>query len=97
MHDSSLMLLFLLPLAAILLLGLCLGLQIWLASRPRLLPGLVQPTLWALLVLAGNLLARFNGAAVQSGFAGAGALLMAVLSLAVFLAARKRLNEKYKK
>ena len=70
--------------------GLLLALQIWLASKKSVIPGLVQPVVWMALALAGNLLPRLNGTAVESGVYGAGAIVMAVLSLLVWLIARRR-------
>lgn len=72
--------------------ALLLMLQVWLASRKKTWPGLVQPIVWAAFALAANLLPRMDRAAVQSGVNGIGAILMAVLSLVVFLAARRRLK-----
>ena len=76
----------------VVLVGLLLALQVWLASRKKTWPGLVQPIVWAAFALAANLLPRMDRAAVQSGVNGIGAILMAVLSLVVFLAARRRLK-----
>ena len=76
----------------IILVGLLLALQVWLASRKKTWPGLVQPVVWAAFALAANLLPRMDRAAVQSGVSGIGAIVMAVLSLVVFLAARRKLK-----
>lgn len=72
--------------------GLLLGLQVWLASRSKKWPGLVQPVIWAVFALVANLLPRLDGAAVEGGLRGMGAILMAVLSLLVYLFARRRLK-----
>lgn len=72
--------------------GLLLGVQVWLAGKGRLLWGLLQPAVWVACALAGNLLPRLQGTAVQGGLQSAGAVVMAVLSLAVFLLARRKFN-----
>ncbi|MBR5558923.1 MAG: hypothetical protein IKU72_01595 [Oscillospiraceae bacterium] len=72
--------------------ALLLGLQIWLAGKKKMLPGLIQPGVWCLFAVISNLLPRMDGTAVQSGVSGIGAIVMAVLSLIVFLFARSRLK-----
>jgi len=76
----------------IVVVALLLALQVWFASRKKTWPGLVQPAVWAMFALAANLLPRMDRAAVQSGLNGIGAIAMAVLSLVVYLFARRRLK-----
>lgn len=73
--------------------GLLLGLQVWLAGRKKLLWGLVQPAVWAAFALVGNLLPRVQGTAVEGGLHSTGAVVMAVLSLVVFLLCRRRMQK----
>ena len=77
--------------------SLLLVVQVWLAGRKRLLPGLVQPAVWALLALLCNLLPRLRGTGISGGFYGAGAMSMALLSLGVWLFVRWKLCSKGKK
>lgn len=79
-------------LVGLLALTALLGLQIWLAGKNKTLWGLLQPAVWAIFALASNLLPRMEGTAVQGGVSGIGAIVMAVLSLLVFLIARRRLK-----
>ena len=72
--------------------ALLLGLQIWLAGKKKLLPGMIQPAVWVLFAVISNLLPRMDGTAVQSGIGGIGAIAMAVLSLLVYLFARRKLK-----
>ena len=69
-----------------------LGLQIWLAGKKKIVYGLLQPAVWAIFALISNLLPRMEGTAVQGGISGVGAIVMAVLSLVVFLFARRRMK-----
>ncbi len=75
--------------------ALLLGLQIWLGSKKSRFAGLVQPAVWTVFALISNLMPRMEGVAVQSGVRGAGAIVMAVLSLAAFGISRHN-SRKYK-
>lgn len=79
-------------LLGLLVLTALLGLQVWLAGKKSPVFGLLQPAVWAVFALVGNLLPRVDGTAVQGGVAGTGAVVMAILSLLVFLWARRRLK-----
>ncbi len=68
-----------------------LALQIWLAGRRPML-GLVQPLLWAVMAVMGNILPRLSDASLESGVYALGAIVMLVLSLVTFLFARWRLG-----
>jgi len=77
-------------LVAILVVAGLLALEVWLAGRTSPLPGLVQPALWVLLAVLGNVLPRLQGSALHSGVYGIGAIVMAGLTLAAYLITRRR-------
>ena len=79
-------------LLGLLVLTALLGLQIWLAGKSKVIFGLLQPAVWAAFALVSNLMPRLDGTAVQGGLSGIGAIVMAVLSLLVFLCARRRVK-----
>jgi hypothetical protein len=72
--------------------GLLLVLQVWLASRKKGWLGVIQPAAWAVFALVANLLPRLDGAAVEGGLKGIGAIAMAVLSLVTYCLTRRRLK-----
>ena len=74
--------------------SLALALQIWLAARPGMVWGFIQPALWFAVAVWGNVLSHSGGPnpSLQSGVYGWGAIIMGTLSLIVFLAARWRLR-----
>lgn len=74
----------LLFLAIVLLAGLA-GLQIPLARKSAFWPGLVQPVVWGALALAGKLV---QNAVEQEATYGNGAVLMAVVTLVLYLVGR---------
>lgn len=88
--DNLFVVLIVGALLGLLALTALLGLQIWLGGKKKIFFGLLQPAVWAVFALVSNLQPRVDGIAVQSGVSGIGAIVMAALSLLVFLLARRR-------
>ena len=79
----------LLLLGFILIVGVLISLQVWLARKPNFIYGLIQPLLWAALAVFGKVYTPSTPDPVlEPGTYGLGAILLAVVSLLVFAIAR---------
>lgn len=79
----------LLLLGFVLIVGVLMSLQVWLARKPNFIYGLIQPLLWTALAVFGKVYTPSTPDPVlEPGTYGLGAVVLAVVSLVVFVAVR---------